>query len=73
MEPVRKVANTDTTTCSELDKMGLLDLSLCCKICHSADEYAPLSRVGPCRATLSDGREVFVCCRGKKQLLGEGH
>jgi hypothetical protein len=68
METVRHVANTGTTMCSELDKMGLLDASRCCERCHSADDYASL---GPCQATLADGRKVFVCCQGRKQLLGE--
>jgi hypothetical protein len=49
--------------------MGLLDTSRCCKICHSADGRAPAATLGPCHATLPDGRDAFVCCAGKKQLL----
>ena len=56
--------------CRELGMRDLVDVSGCCEVCHSADVYAPIV-LGPCRVTLSDGREALVCCGVKKQLLGE--
>ena len=54
--------------CEELGRMGLLDASRCCKICHSADGKSA-AVLGPCHVTLPNGGDAFVCCAGKKQLL----
>jgi len=54
--------------CEELGRMGLLDASRCCKICHSADGKSSAA-LGPCYVALPDGGDAFVCCAGKKQLL----
>lgn len=56
--------------CRELGQAGFIETYRCCKRCHSADEYALAGFLGPCRATLPDGREALVCCSGRKQLLG---
>jgi hypothetical protein len=55
--------------CEELGRMGLLDASACCRICHSADGRAPAAALGPCYVALPDGEDAYVCCAGKKQLL----
>lgn len=57
-----------TRGCEELKRMGLLDTSWCCEICHSAERYVAFA-LGPCHVALPDGGDAFVCCAGKKQLL----
>lgn len=58
--------------CVELGKLGLLDTSGCCELCHSAVEYAPgCFCLGPCHARLPDGRTASVCCASKKRLVRE--
>ena len=54
--------------CEELGRVGLLDASVCCRICHSADGRSA-AVLGPCYVALPDGDDAFVCCAGKKQLL----
>ncbi|QIN82201.1 hypothetical protein GBA63_05730 [Rubrobacter tropicus] len=57
--------------CEELGRLGLLDTSDCCALCHSAARYAPgRFFLGPCHAALPDGRTASVCCAGKRRLLG---
>jgi hypothetical protein len=66
---VIRITRVSGKGCEEVGRMGLLDTSRCCKICHSADGRAPAATLGPCHATLPDGGDAFVCCAGKKQLL----
>lgn len=66
---VIRITRVSGKGCEELGRMGLLDTSRCCKICHTADGRAPAATLGPCHATLPDGGDAFVCCAGKKQLL----
>jgi hypothetical protein len=54
--------------CAELARIRLVNTLEDCEVCHSAERYATFA-LGPCRATLPDGREAFVCCSSKKQLL----
>ena len=54
--------------CAALGRAELVATLLCCEVCHSAEKYT-FSALGPCRVTLPDGREAFVCCSSKKQLL----
>jgi hypothetical protein len=56
--------------CWELRSMGLVDISRRCETCHSAERYSWGASLGPCRARGPDGRQTFVCCASKKQLLG---
>ena len=73
MQTARKNTGTSALSCSDLEKMGMLDTAECCEMCHSAQGHAldGVVSLGPCRATLLDGRVVFVCCAARKQLLGE--
>lgn len=71
METIKQSPQMGAMSCLELGRMGLLDASRCCERCHSADAYAPAGTLGPCHVMLPDGREVFVCCATRKQLLGE--
>ncbi|CAN5568539.1 hypothetical protein BH24ACT21_BH24ACT21_15960 [soil metagenome] len=66
-KPIRK----SVMGCEELGQKGLIETSQCCERCHSADEYASVGSLGPCRATLSDGLEAMICCSGRKQLQGK--
>lgn len=70
MRTVEKAIQNSAMGCWELGQIGLIETFRCCEICHSADEYTPVSYLGACYATLSDGTEALVCCSGKKQLLG---
>ena len=54
--------------CAVLGRAELVDTLKCCEVCHSAAKYT-FSVLGPCRVTLPDGREAFVCCSSKKRLL----
>lgn len=68
---IRTFAGANTSTapgCVELDRLGLLDTSTCCEICHSADARPMIGILGPCSVRLPDGREARVCCAAKKQL-----
>ncbi len=55
--------------CEELGRLGLMDTSVCCEICHSVEQHVTGIRLGPCRAPAPGGGEALVCCVGKKQLL----
>ncbi len=55
--------------CVEVGRLGLMDIELCCGIRHSADSRPAIGALGPCHASLPDGREARVCCSGKRQLL----
>ena len=69
---VIRITRVSGKGCEELGRMGLLDTSRCCKICHSADGHFSATPMGPCHVALPDGGgDVFVCCAGKKQLLFE--
>jgi hypothetical protein len=72
MQTARKNTGTSALSCLDLEKMGLLDTAGCCETCHSAEGPAldGVVALGPCRATLPDGRVAFVCCAARKQLLG---
>ncbi len=72
MQTAKRNTRTSDLCCADLEKMRLLDTSGCCETCHSAEGHAldGLASLGPCRATLPDGRVAFVCCAGRKQLLG---
>lgn len=58
--------------CGELGEAGLIDRGGCCRVCHSADGFAldGAAALGPCHATLRDGRVAQVCCAARKQLRG---
>ena len=60
--------------CSELGKMGLVDVDLCCERCHAADRFAidGMVTLGPCREVLADGRVALVCCEARKGMAGKG-
>ena len=60
--------------CSELGKMGLVNIDLCCERCHAADRFAidGMTPLGPCREVLADGRLTLVCCEARKGLDGKG-
>lgn len=62
---------TDITAvgCQEAGRMGLIETSMCCEICHSADDGPLIGVLGPCYVPLSDGRQARVCCAAKRQLL----
>ena len=68
----RKNTRTSALSCSDLEKMGMLDTVECCETCHSAEGHTldGVVSLGPCRAALPDGRVAFVCCAARKQLLG---
>ena len=68
MRTVRTDRYVETLGCAELGRAELLDTRGCCSICHSAERHTPFA-LGPCRVTLPDGREAYVCCSGKKRLL----
>lgn len=70
MRTLEKPIQKSAMGCEELGQMGLIETSRCCDICHSADVYSSIGSMGPCHATLSDGREAMVCCSGRKQLPG---
>ena len=65
---VNRSTQTSGRGCEELGRVGLLDASRCCKICHSADGKSAAA-LGPCYVALPDGDDAFVCCAAKKQLL----
>ena len=44
---VIRITRVSGKGCEELGRMGLLDTSRCCKICHSADGRAPPPPWGP--------------------------
>ena len=72
-ETIKDVARTawvSAVGCEELGRLGLLDTSGCCELCHTAEKYMKgRSFLGPCHATLPDGRTASVCCAGKKRLI----
>lgn len=70
MRKILRVGRVSAVGCEELGRLGLMDTSACCEICHSVERHVPGATLGPCRASLPDGREALVCCMGKKQLLG---
>jgi hypothetical protein len=56
--------------CEELGRLGMIDVSGCCGLCHSVEVYAPgRTYLGPCHVALPDGRTASVCCAGRKVLL----
>ena len=69
MVGVIRSTRTSGKGCEELGRMGLLDLTRCCKVCHSAGGNSYVAALGPCYVALPDGGDAFVCCAGKKQLL----
>lgn len=69
MQKLLKVGSVGAVGCGELGRLGLVDTSACCGVCHSVERHVPGVPLGPCRASLPDGRDAFVCCMGKKQLL----
>ncbi len=72
VQTARKNTGTSALSCSDLEGMGLLNTAECCETCHSAEGLTldGVVSLGPCRATLPDGRVAFVCCAARKQLLG---
>jgi hypothetical protein len=72
VQTTKRITRTSALSCSDLEGMGLLDTTECCETCHSAEGHAldGVVSLGHCRATLSDGREAFVCCAARKQLSG---
>ncbi len=72
MKSAKRDTRTSDPCCADLEETGLLDTSGCCETCHSAESLAlnGVVSLGPCRATLPDGRVAFVCCAARKQLLG---
>lgn len=60
----------DFVGCEELGRMDFVDTSGCCERCHSAERHVRDDFRGPCRVALPDGREAFVCCAARRQLLG---
>jgi hypothetical protein len=74
MREILKVGRVSAVGCEELGRLGLVDTSVCCEICHSVGLHATgVSLLGPCRATLPGGGEAFVCCAGKRQLSGQAN
>ena len=57
--------------CAALGRAALVDTLECCEVCHSAEKYR-FCVLGPCRVTLPDGREAFVCCSNEKRLQTAG-
>lgn len=53
--------------CDELGRMGLMDMSGRCEVCHSADDSGSLE---PCRMMLSDRGEECVRCAAKRGITG---
>lgn len=72
MQTAKRNTRTSDLCCADLEGMRLLDTSGCCETCHSAEGQTldGVVSLGPCRATLPDGRLAFVCCAARKQLLG---
>jgi len=72
VQTAKRNTRTSDLCCPDLEGMGLLDTAECCEMCHSAESLTldGVVSLGPCRATLPDGRVAFVCCAGRKQLLG---
>ena len=72
MRTAKRNTRTSPLSCPDLEGMGLLDTTVCCEMCHSAEGHAldGVASLGPCRATLPDGRVAFVCYVARKQLLG---
>ncbi len=72
VQTARKNTGTIGLCCSDLERMELLNTSKCCDTCHSAEGHTleGVVALGPCRATLPDGRLAFVCCTARKQLFG---
>ena len=57
--------------CEELGRLGLLDTSGCCELCHTTEKYTRGRYfLGPCHVALPDGRTASVCCASKKRLIG---
>jgi len=69
MREILRTWRVTAVGCEEAGRLGLMDTSACCEICHSAERYVPCLPLGPCRASLPGGGEALVCCTGKKQLL----
>ncbi len=72
VQTARKNTGTSALSCADLEGMELLDTSGCCETCHSAEGLTldGVVSLGPCRATIPDGKVVFVCCAARKQLPG---
>ncbi len=71
MQTASRTIGSCVLGCEELGMMDLVDTSGCCERCHSAERHLRGGYRGPCRAKLPDGREAFVCCAARRQLLGE--
>lgn len=69
MRTFEEISSITAVGCQEAGRLGLIETSLCCEICHSADERPMTGALGPCRVPLSDGRQASVCCSAKRQLL----
>jgi len=72
VQTAKRNTRTSDLCCPDLEGMGLLDTAECCEMCHSAESLTldGVVSLGPCRATLPDGRVAFVCCAARKQLPG---
>ena len=47
---------------------GLVDVSGCCEVCHSADEYAPIV-LGPCRAPFRMAKRRWYAVESRSSVL----
>jgi hypothetical protein len=70
MQATSRFGRVSAVGCEELGRLGHMDTSVCCEICHSVDQHVTGIPLGPCHVPAPGGGEALVCCVGKKQLVG---